>query len=97
MSTLIVPPDSKCNSAYDQIAAIARSHALVVSSTGGVMTIATPQAQRETGLREKVLRMHCMVEAEDGIDLPPTPQWPKAKRVKPSPEKVQDIDLGLFT
>jgi|SRR5688572_31888919 len=97
MSTLIVPPDSKCNLAYDQIAAIARSHALVIESAGGVMTIATPRVQREEGLREKVLRMHCMVEIENGIDLPPAPQWPKAKRVKLSPEKIQKIDLGLFT
>lgn len=59
---IAAPPDAEADAAYERIAKIARDHALIVEGYGGHMTIATPAAQREAGLREKVLRMHLMEE-----------------------------------
>ncbi len=62
------PPDDVCDQAYSQIAEIARNHALIVQAAGGVMTIATPDAQRShEGTRDNVLRMHCMNEVEISV------------------------------
>lgn len=52
------PPDAVCDAAWDEIMAIAKRHALIVQAYGGVATLATPAAQRESGLRAKVLAMH---------------------------------------
>lgn len=60
------PADTACDEAWDRIMEIARDHALVVQASGGVATLATAHAQREAGLREKVLRMHCMTEPTEG-------------------------------
>lgn len=99
--SLLVPPDKACDDAYAQIAAIARAHALVISASSGIMTIATPDAQRVGDIREKVLMMHCMVEVEEGEnrDIALTPQWPKRKpqaAYKPQAQSVDDINLTAF-
>lgn len=58
------PSDSDCYNAWNQIASIARDHCLVIQAYGGVMILAMPEDQREEGIRDKVLRMHCAVETE---------------------------------
>lgn len=104
MSTLLVPPDDKCNEAYQQIAAIATAHALILEAAGGVMTIAIPEEQRKVeGLREKVLLMHCMIEIEDdGEEYSPSPvaQWPKRRPApnayKPKVQEADKVNLSAF-
>jgi len=63
MNRTTAPMDDDATRAWDQIMTIAREHCLVVQAASGVATLATPSAQRESGLRDKVLRMHCRVEA----------------------------------
>ena len=60
-----VPSDKEADAAWDRIMEIARAHALVVSGAGGCVTLATPAAQRDAGVRDKVLGMHRMVEEEN--------------------------------
>lgn len=58
------PSDTACSRAWDEIAAIARKHALIVQAYGGTMTLAMPEEQRKAGLREQVLQAHAMSETE---------------------------------
>ena len=51
------PDDAQAAKAWGEIMKIARSHALIVQAYGGVATLATPEAQREAGIRDKTLRM----------------------------------------
>ena len=51
------PSDVATDAAWDQIMQIAMAHALVVSGYGGAVTLATPAAQRDAGIRNRVLRM----------------------------------------
>ena len=59
------PPDSEAEKAWDQIMEIAREHCLVVQGGGGTVVLATPEIQRENGVRERTLRAHCRTEAEE--------------------------------
>ena len=67
------PTDTAAIKAWDRIAAIAREHCLVVGGFGGHMTLATPDVQREHGLRDKVLSMHGRTEhpstGQGGLEL----------------------------
>ena len=56
------PPDAACDRAYDEIMAIARAHALVVSAAGGVAALAIPREQRAGGVREHALAAAGMSE-----------------------------------
>ena len=58
------PDDASAGKAWETIMQIARDHALVVSASGGAATLATPEAQRQAGIRGKVLRMHMMNEGD---------------------------------
>lgn len=58
------PSDERCSIAWDQIAALARDHCLILEAAGGVMTIVTPENQRQYNLRRLVLDIHLMQEAE---------------------------------
>lgn len=58
----VVPTDAKAREAWDRIMKIAREHCLVVQAYGGSATLATPEAQREHGIRDKVLMMHSVRE-----------------------------------
>lgn len=51
------PSDEEAERAWDEIMEIASKNALIVQSYGGIATLAIPRAQREAGVREKVLRM----------------------------------------
>ena len=51
------PSDMAADAAWDHIMKIAEAHALIVSAGGGVATLATPAAQRDAGIRNRVLRM----------------------------------------
>ena len=57
-----VPSDTACAEAWNRIMEIARAHALVVQASGGVATLALPEAQRTAGLWERTLRAHMMTE-----------------------------------
>ncbi len=59
------PSDASANAAWDQIMKIAAPHALIVSAGGGVATLATPAAQRDAGIRNRVLRMELMALEEE--------------------------------
>ncbi len=56
------PSDEQCSTAWDQIAALARDHCLVLQAASGVMTIVTPEEQRSHNLRNLVLDAHLMQE-----------------------------------
>lgn len=76
----VVPSDSNCLKAWQQIAEIARAHCLVVQAAGGVMTLALPEEQRSAEIRDLCLRMHMMVEEEEEKTTPavspsPKPGW----------------------
>lgn len=57
MQTIPTPSDGASAQAWDRIATLARDHALIVQAYGGVMTLATPEEQRNAGLRAQCLRM----------------------------------------
>lgn len=58
------PSDAACDAAWDQIASLARTHALVLTACGGTMVLANPEAQRTSGHRERVLSMHRLSERQ---------------------------------
>jgi hypothetical protein len=62
----VCPSDSKCAKAWKEIAELAEAHCLIVQAYGGVMVLATPEAQREAEnqptLRDDVLTTHMMRE-----------------------------------
>ena len=65
------PSDTTAAKAWDTIMRMARDNALICQAAGGVATLAIPTAQREAGIREKVLAMHMMVEnAGTCVDVP---------------------------
>lgn len=59
------PSDEACGKAWDRIMEVARAHALIVSAYGGVATLATPEEQRNAGIRQWVLVTHVMNETEE--------------------------------
>ncbi|HET7321675.1 MAG TPA: hypothetical protein VFI96_04200 [Longimicrobiaceae bacterium] len=65
------PSDAAADAAWAEIMALASQHCLIVAACGGTATLATPHAQREHGVRDKVLRMEQRVECpETGEVLP---------------------------
>ncbi|WP_454691164.1 hypothetical protein [Achromobacter aloeverae] len=58
MSEILRPTEAQQAAAYDQIAAIARHHALILSAAGGVITIVHPRTQREEGIFERIQWLH---------------------------------------
>lgn len=54
----VAPAPAATERAWKQIADIATAHCLILQAYGGTMTLATPEVQREHGLREQVLRTH---------------------------------------
>lgn len=61
------PPDEATHDAWERIARLAREHCLIVDGSGGVLVIATPEAQREHGRRNGVLRAHCRREVDGTV------------------------------
>ena len=59
------PPDAAADAAWETIMQLAREHALVAEGYGGAVTLATPRAQREAGLRAKCLKMSGFDPASD--------------------------------
>lgn len=52
------PSDVDAAKAWTQIMAIAERHCLIVQAYGGVATLAMPDEQRASGIRERVLLAH---------------------------------------
>ena len=74
------PSDAECALAWRRIMTLARRYCLVINGYGGVVTLATPEAQREVeGVRDRTLRAHMRCEAlsADG-DVSPPPIMPQA-------------------
>jgi hypothetical protein len=53
--------------AYDQIAELARAHALVYQAAGGVITIVHPDTQKEEGIYEHIQYVHGLGPHPDSI------------------------------
>lgn len=64
MLVSVAPTDAQASAAWDRIMQIAREHALVIDAAVGVARLATPEAQREAGIRDRILLTHCMVETQ---------------------------------
>jgi len=58
------PTDEDAGKAWDAIMRIAEPAGLIVQAYGGVATLAMPQDQRESGLRQRVLNAACLSECE---------------------------------
>jgi hypothetical protein len=56
------PPDKDCSRAWATIMQIAKANCLIVQAYGGTATLALPEEQRKAGIREMVLRAHCLTE-----------------------------------
>lgn len=62
--TASAPPDAEAARAWTEILRLAAQHALVVFANGQVLTLVTPEEQRRSGMRQRVLDLHHMREAE---------------------------------
>lgn len=59
------PSDKACLEAWKLIMDTASRHALILSAYGGVATLATPQEQRDAGIRNQVLSAVMMNETDE--------------------------------
>lgn len=96
MNTKIAPSDQEADKAWDQIVQLARDHCLVISAYGGATILATPTEQRREGLREKVLRMHCMEECQQDQQAGDYNQKKKIAQ-EPMSDPKPEIDFDLFS